>query len=425
MHADNKLVKTMLSLLLVLFSVSSTISMEPKKIELLTTYASLKNNYKKTKDFLYNCNHKIATAGIITFSVGCGCGSGFLAFLLLKSYAAAALLGTLASPVAYGFQKLSKKIDELRQTIQDNHGEIKTLLVQGDEKVIGELKEHFTQQLELALEEIKKSYENSQDQTRKSLEHNIAHALEAMKIETDRQFSDLKTEFSAGISTLKSCVEEIKQENKIIYTNQEFFRKAIEEEKKLKEQAIKEERNTLLAEIKQIGSLYYACDAECVEEALQTAENLLLNEQSNKQLLYLHNKLRMNLLQKQSEGLLNLVLEHGQQITTLQNEVKETKQTLLTVVSRLDNIEQAQTSQGNQLNTLENFASNQTVHTAELRNGVSKILTIIDPQSKQTNNSAKPQTQTRVFTGLPNQFLSNPASHSELKNRALTYHSKN
>lgn len=414
MHADNKLIKTMLSLLLLLFSVSSTISMEPKKIELLTTYASLKNNYKKTKDFLYNCNHKIATAGIITFSVGCGCGSGFLAFLLLKSYAAAALLGTLASPVAYGFQKLSKKIDELRQTIQDNHGEIKTLLVQGDEKVIGQLKEHFTQQLELALEEIKKSNENSQDQTRKTLEHNIAHALEAIRIETDKKYSDLKT----GLA-------EIKYENKLILSNQEFFIKQIEEEKKLKEQAIKEERNTLLAEIKQIGSLYYACDAECVEEALQSAENLLLDEQSNKQLLYLHNKLRMNLLQKQSEGLLNLVLEHGQQITTLQNEVKETKQTLLTVVSRLDNIEQAQTSQGNQLNTLENFASNQTVHTAELRNGVSKILTIIDPQSKQTNNSAKPQAQTRVFTGLPNQFLSNPVSHKELKNRALTYHSKN
>ncbi len=388
MHADNRSSKA-ISLLLIIFCASSTtVPMERKNFEFLTTYASLKKNYNKTKDFLYTCNHKIATAGIITFSVGCGCGSGFLAFLLLKSYAAAALLGTLTSPVAYGFQKLSKKIDELRKTIQDNHGEIKTLMAQGDEKVIGELKEHFTQQLELALEEIKKSNEISQDQTRKSLEHNIAHALEAIKLETDKQFSEFKNEFANEMHQLQKGLSEIKHENKLILSSQDFFKREIEEEKKIKQQAIKQERNALLAEIKQIGTVYFACDADQVEEFLEADEKVILDEQSNKQLLQVYNKLRFGLLQKQHDGLLDLVLENGKQLSTLKQEFKDT---LSKVVSRLDNIEQAQQSQGNQLTNLENFASNQTVHTAELRKGMTQILTIVDPKSNQTSSNTSTQ----------------------------------
>jgi hypothetical protein len=412
MHADNRSSKA-ISLLLIIFCASSTtVPMERKNFEFLTTYASLKKNYNKTKDFLYTCNHKIATAGIITFSVGCGCGGGFLAFLLLKSYAAAALLGTLTSPVAYGFQKLSKKIDELRKTIQDNHGEIKTLMAQGDEKVIGELKEHFTQQLELALEEIKKSNESSQDQTRKSLEHNIAHALEAIKLETDKQYNYLTTSLA-----------EIKHENKLILSSQDFFKREIEEEKKIKQQAIKQERNTLLAEIKQIGTVYFACDADQVEEFLEADEKVILDEQSNKQLLQVYNKLRFGLLQKQHDGLLDLVLENGKQLSTLKQEFKDT---LSKVVSRLDKIEQAQQSQGNQLTNLENFASNQTVHTAELRKGMTQILTIVDPKSNQASSNTSTQPRSRLLDGLPNQFGINPLAPkpNNLTTRALPYHGK-
>lgn len=376
--------------------------------EFFKTYNSLKSSYKKTKDFLYDCNHKIATAGIITFSVGCGCGGGFLAFLLLKSYAAAALLGTLTSPVAYGFQKLSKKIDQLRKTIEENHEEIKALMAQGDQKVIGELKEHFTYQLELALDEIKKTTEISQDQTRKALEQNIALALETIKTETEKQFTDFKTETKTSL--------------KLISNNLELLKKEIDEDKEAKQLAISSEKEQLLAEIKLVASQHYQCDYTEAEEYLAQQKGKRISHMNNKQLLRLQSQLNYEFLQKQQDGLFKLTLENGEQITLLKQELKDANNRLDNVMSRLDTIEQGQKSQKKQLDSLENFASNQSVHTAELRKGVTQILTIVDTSKKYTASTHE-QPKNQVFHGLPNQFLTNPFAYSSanLQQAALPY----
>ncbi|MFZ5953535.1 MAG: hypothetical protein ACOYT8_00370 [Candidatus Dependentiae bacterium] len=427
MHSFVQSKNFLLSIILILFSTSSIMPMEVNNgFEFFKTYNSLKSSYKKTKDFLYDCNHKIATAGIITFSVGCGCGGGFLAFLLLKSYAAAALLGTLTSPVAYGFQKLSKKIDELRKTIEENHEEIKALMVQGDQKVIGELKEHFTHQLELALDEIKKTTEISQDQTRKTLEQNIALALNAIKTDTEKQFAEFKKDIDKGLDSLKLDFKladvETKTSLKLISSNLQMLKKEIDEDKEAKELAISSEKEQLLGEITLIASQYYQCSYAEAEEYIAEQKGKKISQMNNKQLLRFQSQLNYEFLQKQQDGLLKLTLENGQEITLLKQEVKETKGILDNVMSRLDTIEQGQKSQKKQLDSLENFASNQSVHTAELRKGVSQILTIVDT-SKKYATSTDEQQKNQVFHGLPNQFLTKPFAYSStnLQQAALPY----